>query len=382
MTVSTEQSLQRKVGDLRGREPGPLLVCVAGIHGNEPAGVRALERVFAALGGDRDRLRGRFVGFLGNVRALGRGVRFIDMDLNRAWTEERVLALSGEAPDGAQASEDLDQHELLRSLYEVIESHAGPVYCIDLHTTSATGGPFATLGDTLRNREFALRFPVVKLLGIEEQIEGGLLEWLNRLGHVTLGFEGGQHDDPSAITLHEAFIWQALEHAGLVDPEVIPDRERFEEVLVQASRGLPPIIEVRHRHPIRPSDRFQMQTGFRHFQWVEQGEVLATDVSGPIRATESGYLLMPLYQGQGEDGFFLGRAVHGAWLRMSKLARNARLPEVAHWLPGVRKKPGDASTVLVDSRLARWQTIQVFHLPGYRRVRRRGPIYEFIRRLE
>ena len=52
------------------------------------------------------------------------------------------------------------------------------VFVLDLHTTSASGLPFATVGDTLRNRHFAQSLPVTILLGIEEQLEGTMLEYL------------------------------------------------------------------------------------------------------------------------------------------------------------------------------------------------------------
>jgi len=44
---------------------------------------------------------------------------------------------------------------------------------------------------------------------------------------------------------------------------------------------------------------------------VRAGTLLARDKAGEIRAREDGIVVMPLYQGQGEDGFFLGRAVAG-----------------------------------------------------------------------
>ena len=40
---------RREIGRLVGEEPGPTLVIVAGIHGNEPAGTEAARRVFARL---------------------------------------------------------------------------------------------------------------------------------------------------------------------------------------------------------------------------------------------------------------------------------------------------------------------------------------------
>ena len=54
-----------------------------------------------------------------------------------------------------------------------------------------------------------------------------------------------------------------------------------------------------------------MVEGYKNFQKVEEGEVLAQDKSGKIVAPEDALVLMPLYQQQGEDGFFLIKEVEG-----------------------------------------------------------------------
>ena len=56
-----------------------------------------------------------------------------------------------------------------------------------------------------------------------------------------------------------------------------------------------------------------MEPGFANFQPIERGQVLARDSQGAIEAPMKGWLLLPLYQGQGEDGFFIGRDVSSAW---------------------------------------------------------------------
>jgi len=174
-----------------GARPGPLLVAVGGIHGNEPAGVTAASRVASALAGRESVISGTIVFLVGNVRAFDRGTRFVDADLNRRW----IPALVDQARAGRTAStiwaEDMELRELLDTLAPLVASADGDAYVVDLHTTSAGGAPFATLGDTLRNRAFARQFPVSIILGIEEQLDGTLLEYLNNLGCVTLGFEAG-----------------------------------------------------------------------------------------------------------------------------------------------------------------------------------------------
>jgi succinylglutamate desuccinylase len=48
-----------------------------------------------------------------------------------------------------------------------------------------------------------------------------------------------------------------------------------------------------------------MLPGFNNFDKIVKGQPLAKDKNGPIYASIDGYILMPLYQKQGEDGFFI-----------------------------------------------------------------------------
>jgi succinylglutamate desuccinylase len=48
-----------------------------------------------------------------------------------------------------------------------------------------------------------------------------------------------------------------------------------------------------------------MIKGFTNFQIIQEGQLLAKDKNGSIFSPMSGYLLMPLYQAKGEDGFFI-----------------------------------------------------------------------------
>jgi len=68
-----------------------------------------------------------------------------------------------------------------------------------------------------------------------------------------------------------------------------------------------------------------MKEGYRGFQVIEAGETIALDKDGPVTAPERGRLLMPLYQEQGNDGFFLVRRVKRFWLRLSSVLRMMHL---------------------------------------------------------
>jgi hypothetical protein len=106
---------------------------------------------------------------------------------------------------------------------------------------------------------------------------------------------------------------------------------------------------------------------------VSEGQVVARDARGDVRVDQAGRLLMPLYQEQGQDGFFLIREFRPFWLFVSQLLRRLKVDRVAHWLPGVRRDPGLPDAVVVDKRVARWYALQLFHLLGYRKHEDAGP---------
>lgn len=357
----------RSLGQLGDPVAGATLICVAGLHGNEPSGVIGLERVIERLRPESDRLKGCLVGLRGNRRALARDCRFVDRDLNRIWRAAEVARVR--EAQSFESVEDEEMAELDQQIETVLERARGNVYLLDLHSTSGPGAPFVVFEDTLPNRAFALRFPVTLVLGIEEELSGTLSDFMAEKGVRTVGFEAGQHREEAAGARAEAAVWIALATAGIV-ARSRPEVRQAHRLLDDARGDLPHVVEVRYRHPVVPADGFRMQPGYMSFQTIEAGEKLADDSRGEIVSPEAGRVLMPLYQEQGEDGFFVVRSVETMWLRMSAAVRRLRLERLMHWLPGVSRDPVEEGTFEVDTQVARWLTMQLFHLLGFRRTAR------------
>lgn len=356
------------IGEFVGDAAGATLIVFGSVHGNEAAGALALQKIAKVLPEFKAKLRGRVYFLAGNTRAIEKGVRFIDSDLNRHWTPENIKNNRADSPMKTKRAEDLEQTELLTILEDILRTARAEVYALDLHSTSAEGVPFATVGDTLRNRAFAQKFPVTILLGIEEQLDGTILEYLNNRGAVTLGYEGGQHYAEKTLKTHEALGWLALVHSGILAKEDLPDFEKHEKFLKEIT-GRPRIVEVRYRHAITETDEFKMEPGFENFQRVRHGELLAIQKSGAVYANETGLILMPLYQKLGEDGFFLGREVAPVWIKLSGILRRMNVARLMPILPGVKKSEYDAETLEINTRVARLFPLQIFHLLGFRKRR-------------
>lgn len=364
---------------------GTLVITIGGLHGNEPAGVEAARRVLDRLRATRPSMNGALVSLAGNIAALRCGLRFMEEDLNRVWTEQRLQELRG-ANLSTLTHERREQAELLARIEELLRQGWDDVVLLDLHSTSADGAPFTIMADTLQNREAAFGLGIPVLLGLEERVDGTLLSYMSERGYTALCVEGGQNDLDSTVDNHETAIWITLARRGLIaetDVPALPERRRG---LRGIAAGLPRVVEVRHRHPVPPGGRFHMEPGYSNFRKVERDELLATVMRGEVterlRTPMEGLLIMPRYQGQGDDAFFIGRRVRRLWLGVSAGLRRMRLEWALPLMPGIRRHPTRARALCVDRRVARWLFREVLHLFGYRKSMstRNAPEPVFVRR--
>ncbi|MFQ5629587.1 MAG: succinylglutamate desuccinylase/aspartoacylase family protein [bacterium] len=366
--------MQRIIGEYDNHLPGPIFVCIGGMHGNEPAGVIALQRVLAKLKAERPSIRGKFIALRGNLQGLSTKQRYIDKDLNRMWLPERMKALENGSATTSTTVEENEQIELYHKVHEILDTAQDRIVVLDLHTTSSASKPFAIFGDTIRNRNFAeyLRTPLI--LGLEEAIAGTLIEHITNLGHIAIAFEAGQHDAEEAVDIHEAAVWLALEAAGNISRNDIRFYRSYVDRITADANGLPGVLEITYRHAIRPDDTFQMEPGYVNFQRVRGGQLLARDKNGGVWSPKNYHIFMPLYQGLGDDGFFLARPINPIWLSISKSMRQLHLDTFMHYFPGVEKHPAIEHAFRVNTRIARWLVMEIFHLLGYRRERKENGV--------
>ncbi len=367
------------IGTFAGQRKGPSLICAAGIHGNEPAGVEALKRVLDTLQAHSQSFSGRLVALLGNTEAFSQGRRYVEKDLNRMWEKDRIARLTAHKAEDLK-HEDREQFELLEVLQSATRGNSGDVYFMDLHTSSADGPPFGVLNDSLHSRSFVRSFPLPLVLGFEEELRGTMADYMDSLGHVSAGLEAGQHTSSLAVDHLESLIWIALVSAGNMLQEQVSGIQNHYQRLADCCRELPSFIEVRYRHPVKREDEFVMQPGFRSFQEVESGQLLARDRQGDLTAPGRAFLLLPLYQKEGDDGFFLAAAVRPFWIQLSAWIRPLRLDLFLHWLPGVDLHPEEEGVLLVNARIARWYTLDFFHLLGFRRRPSKGARFVMVHR--
>ena len=294
--------MKRVLGVVEGKRKGPLNILLGGLHGNEVAGIKAINEVFHAIRIHRIPVNGTLVGLAGNLQAIARNQRFIDYDLNRCWTREFVEKVYSK---DHTLAEDIELKTLHQTILEFKDYHNPVKILIDLHTTSSIKGNFIVVPREEATNPMVQRLKQPVVIDLDQHLSGTLLRYLQGHGFLAMAFEGGLIGSSQAIDLHVAGIWEILKASGAIAQDNNSDFISSQKKLDEYSRNLPEFVKVRYHHKITKADGFIMNPGFSNFQPVKKGQIVASDVHGAILAPVSGLMFLPLYQTEGDDGFFI-----------------------------------------------------------------------------
>lgn len=294
-TTPTSTLFKRIIGNISGGDNQTLLVCVGGLHGNEQAGYNALEYLISHL--DKRLFNGHFVAIGGNLQALKEKKRYLQTDLNRIWSNDLI--------DNIPHDSDISEYEELRQLIEVLRVIPHDTYkrrvLIDLHTTSAPNGAFI-VRTTTTDDEIAKVLEIPVILGLDKKLQGTAMTYMEQWDYETFAFEGGTIGKENSTNNLILGVWRILQTLQMTS-QPIPN---LEHTLGETIRtGVPSYLTCEYIHKIPASSTFKMLEGFENFDSIEEGQLLAYQDGKEIRSSYTGYILMPLYQDEGSDGFFI-----------------------------------------------------------------------------
>ncbi|MCZ2101795.1 MAG: succinylglutamate desuccinylase/aspartoacylase family protein [Chitinophagales bacterium] len=301
----------RITGQYQGREAGPLVIVTSAMHGNEGAGVRAMEMFFKMLEMEHHqhldfKLKGSIFGLVGNMQAYQQGKRYIREDINRMWNQDHIATILSSDPSTLE-DEDKEIYEIIREINHHIEQiQPSKIYFLDLHTTSSDG-IFTIEGGTEESRAIGLKIQAPMVSGLLDGLSGTTLHYFDKvyqgIPSVTMAFEGGHHDDALSINRCMAAVMQFLRAVGLIGARDLIGT--YDYILNFYNKEMPVNVQVEYRHHVDDANQWKMELGFKNFDTIYQGQLLATYENEEIYAPMSGYILMPLYQNLGHDGFFI-----------------------------------------------------------------------------
>ena len=289
----------RILGNYHSGEKGKTIVFMCGIHGNELSGKKALKKIFSYLENNKIDIRGNIIGVQGNLKAIEKKERYIDIDLNRIWTKKIIDKVKkGKIKDVYEYKELIKIHDIMDVILK--KKKKKDVIIIDLHNTSSASGLFTVINNT---KDFklasAIQIPVITKLF--NKVKGSFSQYYNSKNISTIVFEGGAIGDPASTNNHEIGIFKILESCGAIKKEDTPNFITNQS----NSKNKKNLYKVKYIHLISESDNFLMKPNVINFQNVKKGEVLGSDKNGDVISPFDGKILMPLYQEQGREGFYI-----------------------------------------------------------------------------
>jgi len=220
----------------------------------------------------------------------------------------------GPRPEQFSVAEDRELYELLAAIETAVEeAPLSELVLLDIHTTTAEGGIFAITGDDAPSLSLAAEMSVPVIKGMLSGLQGTTLHYFRgnhfetSLPARAISFEAGHHNDPLSVDLALAATINLLRALGCVKNQDVSSYH--DQRLRDSSANLPRLTELAYVHKVSSdgSDEFRMKAGYKNFQPIKKGEPLAMDKNGEVTAPLDGYILMPLYQTQGDEGFFVVR---------------------------------------------------------------------------
>lgn len=294
---------KRTIGKYTEGRKGPLLLVLGAVHGNEPAGVKALEYLFKMLDVEHItnpnfEFKGTICGIIGNTQAYKRRVRYINQDMNRLWLNYEHI----------NSQESREIKEIISLSKKLIKKHkAKQLVVLDIHTTSSGGGIFVIPGLGQQSVQIARKInaPVINdmLAGVFGTTMHYFIEKNTQVQTDALTFESGQHEDPISINRAIAGIINCMKAINMVDKKHVENIH--DKILTEYSKDLPNVSSLIYKHEIGAEDTFTMKPNYLSFQKIKKGEHLAEQNGQKVLAPFGGRILMPLYQKLGSEGFYI-----------------------------------------------------------------------------
>ena len=284
-----------------GLEPGPRLLVLGAVHGNETCGTTALRRIVAEIEAGHRRIERGVLTIVpvANPLAFGRGERHGDRNLNRAMQR--------------YPSPTHFEDRIANVLCALFEEHDA---LVDLHSFTAPGEPFVLIGppdgagdlepfaraheeERLAThlgptrvvegwmRAYALgvhrRAPGAPREAVEAQLAFGVgtTERMRASGGYAVTIECGQHDDPRAPEVAYRAVTQALALLGIERAPLAPPASSFEVLRLRE------VVD-------RASEGDELTRPWRSFDAMQAGDLVGRFASGEeLRAPFDGRVVFP-----------------------------------------------------------------------------------------
>ena len=272
---------------IQGKQSGPEITIMAGVHGNEKSGILAIIRLLSMIQtGQLIIKKGRLNLIFGNIQAIGMNKRQGAMNLNRAFRPEAQLSAA-----------ELKTYERIRAI-ELMPILRRTDALLDLHSSmNKESTPFIICEP--HSYPIAAKLPVDIVSRGWDIIEAGGTDYFvnqNPIGHnYGICIECGFHDDPKGPDKAFKAAMIFLSEFGCISPQ-----KKYEPSNKKQRR-------IWANYIYHTKTNFKLASEFADFQALTNGTLIGYDGKKEVYSENDGVIIFPHdCEGPNDEAFIFG----------------------------------------------------------------------------
>jgi succinylglutamate desuccinylase len=260
------------------KKPGPNLVIMAGVHGDETCGLKAFDAILPTF----KPLQGRVIFIIGSPRAVDVGRREFEGNLNRMFRSD---------PEITDVERNTYEYKRSRELMPILKKADA---LLDIHSSTTE----QTIPFTICEKQ---SFEVVAQLPVEVVVSGidalhptGTDAFVNQSGGLGICIECGNHTDPNATNTAIEAISKFLSYFNVTNKKSSHpvNKQRF----------------VNAEWIYKNKNRFTLSKDFQEFERIRKDAIIGLDGAEQIEAPYDGVILFPHNREESNtEAFLFGR---------------------------------------------------------------------------
>jgi succinylglutamate desuccinylase len=270
---------KEEIIEIKGKEDGPTSIILAGTHGDETGGIKALEKMIPLLKIEK----GRVLAGYGNPKAIERNVRFTEANLNRMYKPDEFFSKK------EKESYEYGRAQFLKKYLDQADA------LLDLHASFVPQSRAFIICEA-NAHDIVKHFPFdLVVSGFDAGQPGGTDYYMNKIGGIGICVECGYLGNALSAQTAEQTILDFLAARGHIKADLKTCRQSA--------------INMTNLY-FTKTDDFKLAKEFEDFEKVSKGQLIGTDGGEEVRSSKDGIILFARDMNvKGEESFFLGEKV-------------------------------------------------------------------------
>lgn len=268
--------MYEEIIQITGREKGVTSIILAGVHGDERCGVKALGKIIPNLKIER----GRVLFGYGNPRAIETNRRFTEANLNRMFKNDYLISKD------KKGSYEYKRAQFLKNYF----NQAGAL--LDIHASFTRNSKPFIICET--NAQGIIEYLPTKLVvsGFDKVEPGGTDYYMNSTGKIGICVECGYLGDSTSIKIAEQSISAFLKARGHILNDVVAKKQSYVRI---------------YNLYMTKTNNFTLLRPFYDFEEILMGQVIGIDGGKEVRAEKDSVILFARNREQiNSEAFLLG----------------------------------------------------------------------------